>query len=99
MTPDSGPLGIVTGCDGNLWFAEGNDPGRIGRITPAGVITEFTAGLSPNSFPIGMAAGPDDNVWFTEAKDPGRVGKIGVGCVPAPTPAPAPVAAVARFTG
>jgi streptogramin lyase len=39
-TAGSGPEAITTGPDGNLWFTEaaGN---RIGRITPAGVITEF----------------------------------------------------------
>ena len=38
---------------------------KIGRITTAGVITEFpvpTAGSSP----VGIAAGPDGNLWFTE---------------------------------
>ena len=38
---------------------------QIGRITTAGVITEFpipTAG----SGPAGIAAGPDGNLWFTE---------------------------------
>ena len=39
-TPDSVPQSITAGPDGNLWFTEdfGN---KIGRITPAGVITEF----------------------------------------------------------
>jgi hypothetical protein len=58
LSPNSGPLGIAAGCDGNLWFTESADPGRIGRITPSGVITEFTAGLSPDSEPVGIAAGP-----------------------------------------
>src|SRR5687767_12662280 len=36
--------GITAGPDGNLWFTENNSDrtGRIGRITPEGVITEFT---------------------------------------------------------
>src|SRR3954471_19246906 len=40
-TADSFPLGITAGPDANLWFTErvGN---KIGRITPAGTITEFT---------------------------------------------------------
>jgi virginiamycin B lyase len=52
---------IAAGPDGNLWFTE--HPGRIGRITPAGVATEFTG------FPTGLlaiAAGPDGRMWFTE---------------------------------
>jgi streptogramin lyase len=97
-SPNSGPLGIVTGCDGNLWFAESANPGRIGRITAAGAITEFTDNLTPNSAPVGVAAGPDDNVWFTQNTNPGRIAKIGAGCVPAPQP-PAPVAVAPRFTG
>jgi virginiamycin B lyase len=97
MTPNSGPLGIVTGCDGNLWFTESADPGRIGRITTTGTIDEFTIDPTPNSGPVGIAAGPDGNLWFTEVKDPGRIAKIGAGCVPAP--APSPVTAAPRFTG
>src|SRR3977135_142051 len=40
-TSDSRPLGITFGFGGNLWFTEqiGN---KIGRITPQGVITEFS---------------------------------------------------------
>ncbi|HUD89735.1 MAG TPA: hypothetical protein VMR17_25025, partial [Xanthobacteraceae bacterium] len=38
----SEPLGIATGPDGNVWFTESQETaGNIGRITPAGVITEF----------------------------------------------------------
>ncbi|MDX6698579.1 MAG: virginiamycin lyase [Solirubrobacteraceae bacterium] len=58
------PLGIAAGPDGNLWFAELGD--AIGRITPAGVITEFSAGINSPASPSGIAAGPDGNLWFTE---------------------------------
>ena len=39
-SPNSNPTGITAGPDGNLWFTEltGNN---TGRITTAGVITEF----------------------------------------------------------
>src|SRR6185503_13856579 len=40
MTVNSRPANIVNGPDGNLWFTE-QVAGRIGRITTAGVITEF----------------------------------------------------------
>ena len=68
--PDShgrtaGPGGIAAGPDGNLWFTEGNG-NQIGRITTAGVITEFPIPTA-NSDPYGIAAGPDGNLWFTEA--------------------------------
>jgi virginiamycin B lyase len=64
------PVGITAGPDGNLWFTEtrfgaphvGN---KIGRITTAGVITEFPI-PTPDSVPGGITAGPDGNVWFTE---------------------------------
>src|SRR5271165_790374 len=61
--PNSGPVGITAGPDGNLWFTEfsGN---KIGRITPGGTVTEFSAGITPNSGPDGITAGPDGNLWF-----------------------------------
>ena len=55
---------ITAGPDGNLWFTEHNTA-RIGRITPAGTITEFPP-LNPGSQPNGITAGPDGNLWFTE---------------------------------
>ena len=43
--------------------------GRIAKVTPAGVVTEFTGGVTPgfsaSGFPTG-SRGPDGNVWFTE---------------------------------
>src|SRR5207302_4789039 len=73
ITAGSGPYGITAGPDGNLWFTEyfGN---RIGRITPAGVVTEFRAGLTGFT-PSGIAIGPDGNLWFTE-DNADRVGKL-----------------------
>src|SRR5438046_681415 len=62
---NSGVAGIAAGPDGNVWFTEalGN---RIGRITSAGVVTEFSTGIFPNGYPAAIAAGPDGNLWFTE---------------------------------
>jgi virginiamycin B lyase len=42
-----------------------NNGNRIGRITPAGAITEFPI-PSANPQALGIAAGPDGNLWFTE---------------------------------
>ena len=39
-TPSSGAQWITAGPDGNLWFI-GRDRALIGRLTPAGQITEF----------------------------------------------------------
>ena len=40
LTAASQPFGIVAGPDGNIWFTEYGSA-KIGRITPAGTITEF----------------------------------------------------------
>src|SRR5262249_31193257 len=62
-TNDAGLSSISAGPDGNLWFVE-RSADRIGRITPAGVITEFN--LPAGSQPRDIATGPDGNLWFTE---------------------------------
>jgi streptogramin lyase len=72
------PTTITSGPDGNLWFTEaaGN---KIGRITPAGRIQEFslptTCNDSMGCSPTGITAGPDGNLWFTEATG-NRIGRI-----------------------
>ena len=48
--------------------------GKIGRITPAGVITEFPM-PTPDSGPRALAAGPDGNIWFSEYRA-NRIGRI-----------------------
>jgi streptogramin lyase len=68
------PVFITVGPDLNLWFTEyggGSNLPQIGRITPAGVITEFP--LSPSAGPQGITAGPDGNIWFTETQGIGRI--------------------------
>ncbi|MEO8191068.1 MAG: hypothetical protein ABI682_12065 [Acidobacteriota bacterium] len=65
-------VGIAAGPDGNVWFTERN-ASKIGRITPSGVVTEFsipTAGSEPTS----ITRGPDGNLWFTE--NAGKIGRI-----------------------
>lgn len=81
LTSGGGPSSIAAGPDGNMWFLEYLGPGRIGKITMGGVITEVatggvTPGFSASTQPAGIAAGPDGNLWFTEGKNPGRIGKI-----------------------
>ncbi len=66
------PEGITTGPDGNIWFTE--EQGWIGRMTPAGVLTEFplpTTGAEPTA----ITAGPDGNLWFT-VTGPNALGRI-----------------------
>jgi streptogramin lyase len=71
MSAGAGPNDIAAGPDGNLWFTESNI-NRIGRITPGGIVIEFSAGIT--SSPNGITAGPDGNLWFTESND--RIGRI-----------------------
>jgi hypothetical protein len=74
------PDHIVAAPDGSIWFTENADPGRVGRIGPAGVVTEFTGGVTPgfsaNGGPAGITTGPEGNIWFTEERPPGRVARI-----------------------
>jgi virginiamycin B lyase len=73
---------IVPGPDGNVWFAQFADPGRLGMITTSGTITEVaTGGLTPgftaNGNPDGIATGPDGALWFTEFHQGSGSGSIG----------------------
>jgi streptogramin lyase len=61
----TGPERITSGPDGNLWFTEFWS-NRIGRMTPAGGLTEFPI-PSPDSAPRGIVTGPDGNLWFVES--------------------------------
>jgi streptogramin lyase len=73
ITHGAAPYGITPGPDGNLWFTEYSGE-RIGRITPSGVITEFSAGITRDGTLHYITAGPDGNLWFTETND--RIGRI-----------------------
>ena len=113
------PSRIVTGPDGNLWFTEQGSigaggccqptfpaPGKIGRMTPTGQVTEFE---TPNqnwpyfvSNPAGITVGPDGNLWFTEysylTRDTGvqhggnKIGRITTSGVITEFPIPTPYA-------
>ncbi len=73
-TANADPRGIVTGPDGNLWFAE-YDAGQIGEINPTThAITEFST-PTVNSAPECIATGPDGNLWFTEV-NANQIGEI-----------------------
>jgi streptogramin lyase len=81
---------LAAGPDGALWFTEiagslGGSllPTSIGRITTAGVVTEFPLPPAGNRTG-GIASGPDGAVWFTElvcqdlsCESPPPSGKIG----------------------
>ncbi len=63
-TAMSAPNNIVTGPDGALWFTE--YLGKIGRITTAGVITEYPVSLTSHPWGIISAA---NEIWFTDEAD------------------------------
>jgi virginiamycin B lyase len=67
------PSSITTGPDGALWFTE-TSIGMIGRVTTAGVFTEFVLpnnpGPNPGTRPIPerpqvITSGPDGALWYT----------------------------------
>jgi virginiamycin B lyase len=62
------PRYIAAGSDGNMWFTE--SPGNaVARITPAGVVTEFTVPTANAFEPQGphIIGASDGNLWFTES--------------------------------
>jgi streptogramin lyase len=77
--PDySGPYGIVTGSDGNVWVTETSAPADVGRLTPTGSLTEFPPSFTAENITLGV----DGNLWFAE---PGT-GANNIGrCTPAGT--------------
>lgn len=78
------PQALTAGPDGNLWFAgirnvSGGFTDVLGKVTPAGEVTEFELGThSANLGLSDITVGPDGNLWFTEG---GRfkVGRITTG--------------------
>lgn len=86
LSPEAGLGEIIVGPDGNLWFTENgwisNPEKALGRITPAGEITEFPTTdpelEGPGRSPISnLVAGPDGNIWFTLWEAIGRMTTTG----------------------
>jgi RHS repeat-associated protein len=55
------PYGITKGSDGNVWFTDLNTS-KIGKITTAGAVTEYTSGATP----VAITEGSDLNLWFAD---------------------------------
>jgi virginiamycin B lyase len=78
------PQALVTGPDGNLWFAgvrnvSGGFTDVLGKVTPKGEVTEFVLGThSANVGLSDIVVGPDGNLWFTEGGR-AKVGRITTG--------------------
>ena len=67
----SGTGDLTVGPDGNLWFGEDSFEydgvvirSAIGRITPAGALTQFPLPAADVSLSR-LTVGPDGNLWFT----------------------------------
>jgi uncharacterized delta-60 repeat protein len=72
-TSGANPIDITAGPDGNLWFTEvGAD--QIGKITPAGIISEYPIAGTDYAAPWAITAGPDGNLWFTTQRE--GIGRI-----------------------
>jgi uncharacterized repeat protein (TIGR01451 family) len=63
--------GLTAGPDGNLWYTQYSGD-VIGRVTTAGVITEFA--VPSTSTDWGIHAGFDGALWFRE-RDSGKMGR------------------------
>ncbi len=64
--------GLVVGTDGNLWyqrFDPHGDATKIGKITTAGVVTEYVPPIAGPAYYLG--AGPDGSAWTLTAKGSG----------------------------
>lgn len=67
--PVTGSGALVSGPDGNLWYAA--DINKIGRLTTSGQETLYT--ISGANGIGGITTGPDGNLWFTsDGKDIGQ---------------------------
>jgi virginiamycin B lyase len=66
--------GITLGPDGALWFVDKCNT-AIGRITTAGVITEYPI-PTWTGYLENIATGPDGALWFTDSGRGGYIGRI-----------------------
>jgi len=88
-TPGRNPVEIITGPDGNLWFTEGAPDGGIGRVTPAGVVTELP--LPPSDPYPGPITAEGGLLWFRENSNAlariapdGHLSEISIGTADSP---------------
>ena len=72
-TSAKNPIGITTGPDGALWFAEYGGSYTIGRITTAGAVTQYSTPDFCGA--VGITAGPDGALWFT-CQNQNEIGRI-----------------------
>jgi streptogramin lyase len=100
-TANSQPRAITVGSDGNMWFTESSDvlPAVIGRITPAGAVTEFPVNCN---FCIltDIVQGPPGVLYFTSNNaELGRITTAGVVQAAVPMPDSSALAGNLAFHG
>ena len=69
---------FVAGPDGNMWFADSGSAGTdaaIGKIIPAGQITEYASPVGGK--PWWIIVGPDESLWFSATRAVGRATTTG----------------------
>ena len=67
--PEGSMEDFLAGPDGALWYTvQQNGTGRIGRMTTAGVVTEYQHDAF-SSFLPDITFGPDGNLWFVNSDD------------------------------
>lgn len=86
---DSGPIDIVRGPDGAIWFNDAFAP-YVDRITMNGHITHFNVGGHGSE---AMAVGPDGNLWFIQ-NSPFVVGRLTPSGILTEFPVPPPTFAL-----
>jgi virginiamycin B lyase len=70
FTAGTSPGEIILGPDGNLWYEFGSAThSGIGRITPAGVVTQFTDGFQAGALLEHLAVGCDDAIWAAQSPE------------------------------
>ncbi|MDO9353790.1 MAG: hypothetical protein Q7T55_08845 [Solirubrobacteraceae bacterium] len=62
LIASTGPTGMATGHDGNVWFNSGS--GRIGSVSPAGVVVQPRPAGVAGGGGFAVAAGADGSMWF-----------------------------------
>jgi streptogramin lyase len=73
-TANSGPFGIATAPDNNLYYTESavDKIGRVANLSTAQSEITLTTGTVPES----IVRGPDGNLWFTENGGTGKIGRL-----------------------
>jgi streptogramin lyase len=90
-----GMSSIAGGPDGNMWFVDGYNV-TVGRVTPAGTVTQFKMPVAPAGGDHTITAGPDGNMWVlgrgNDASEPDWVLRVGLdgSFTKFPTPRPGP---------